>query len=330
MSLPVLQRATSPELATGIPAGPAARWKKRLKAIWTFLRDHPKITAGLIMIACFVLIGALGPLFLHGDPNAFSKDTLVPPSASHPLGTTQTGQDVLAQLVSGTMTSLLIGFGVGLVGTVISIIVGLTAGYFGGLIDDLLSFLMNVFLVLPALPLAIVMTAFFPFRGALPLGLVVTLVSWAWGARVLRAQTLSLRKRDFIEAARSSGETNPRIIFFEIFPNMLALVTANFLGITIFAILTEVGLEYLGLGDVTKMSWGIMLYWAQNNDALFLGAWWWFIAPGLCIALLGAALALINLGIDEIANPRLRRERLPKEVRRTLALLNNTERAIKA
>jgi peptide/nickel transport system permease protein len=176
-----------------------------------------------------------------------------------------------------------------------------------------LSLLTNIFLVLPTLPLAILLAAFSASRGSLTLIFVLTITGWSWGARVLRAQTLSMRNRDNVEAARASGESALRIIFFEIFPNEIAIVAAQLLGTIIYAILAETGLEFLGLGDITGSSWGTMLYWAGNADALLLGAWWWFLAPGLCIAILGAGLTFINFGIDEIANPRLRSE--PKTVR---------------
>src|SRR5207237_4883153 len=171
-------------------------------------------------------------------------------------------------------------------------------------------------LVIPALPLAIILAAYFPFRGPLPVAIIVTSTGWAWGARVLRAQTLSMRRREFVEAARASGETSLRIIFAEILPNVIAIVAAGLVGTVIYAILAEVGLEYLGLGDVTTVSWGTIFYWAGNNDAILLGAWWWIIPPGLCIALLGAGLAFINFGIDEIANPRLRKESNPKQLKK--------------
>lgn len=144
------------------------------------------------------------------------------------------------------------------------------------------------------------------------MGFVTVITGWSWGARVLRSQTLTMRNREFVEAAKASGESSMRIIYFEIFPNLIAIVAAELLGTIIYAILAETGLEYLGLGDVTSTSWGTMFYWAGNNDALLLGAWWWFLPAGLCIALLGAGLAFINFGIDEIANPRLRKEPKPK------------------
>jgi peptide/nickel transport system permease protein len=282
-----------------------------------------KVTIGMSILLFFVLVALLGPLLVHGDPNAFSPDTLSPPSATHWLGTTQTGQDVFTQLVDGTRTSLILGFVIGVIATLISVLIGLTAGYFGGAVDDVLSLLINVFLVLPAFPLAIVLGAYFPFKGPLQLAFIITVTSWAWGARVLRSQTLSMRQRDFVEAARATGESTWRIIFAEILPNEIAIIAASLLGTVTFAILAEIGFEFLGLGDVTVPSWGVMLYWAQNNDALLLGAWWWFAPPGLCAALVGAALAFINFGIDEAANPRLRSE--PKQAARKAKRLRQKE-----
>jgi peptide/nickel transport system permease protein len=280
----------------------------RLRDLWRLVRLNRKVAFGLGVLTFFVLVAIFGPIFLSQDPNSFSSDILSPPSASHWLGTTQTGQDVLVQLVVGARASLILGFATGLVATIISVIVGLTGGYFGGVIDEVLSLVTNVFLVLPALPLAIVLAAFLPYKGPLTVGFVTVITGWSWGARVLRSQTLTMRNREFVEAAKASGETSIRIIFFEIFPNEIAIVAAELLGTIIYAILAETGLEYLGLGDVTSTSWGTMFYWAGNNDALLLGAWWWFVPAGLCIALLGAGLAFINFGIDEIANPRLRKE----------------------
>ncbi len=267
-----------------------------------------KATIGISIVIFFVLIALFGPLFIHTDPSALSDDVLAPPSTAHLLGTTQTGQDIFSQLIVGTRVSILWGFATGLVVTILSVSVGLIAGYLGGIVDDALTLLINIFLTLPGFPLAVVLAAYIPLKGPLTVAIVIALTSWAWGARVLRSQTLSIRKRDFVEAARSSGETTWRIIFFEIFPNEISIVAAGFVGTAIYVILAAAGLEFLGLGDVTVVDWGTMFYWAQNNDALLLGAWWWYVAPGMCIALLGAGLALINFGIDEFANPRLRAE----------------------
>jgi peptide/nickel transport system permease protein len=244
------------------------------------------------------------------------------PSMAHPLGTTSYGQDVLAQVVVGARVSVALGFITGIVATIISVIVGLVSGYVGGWGDETLSVLSNVFLVLPALPLAIVLASFLPYKGPLTIGFVLTITGWSWGARVLRAQTLSLRTREFVAAAKAVGEPAWRVIFFEIFPSEIGVVVAQLLGTIIYVILAEAGLEYLGLGDLGSVSWGTMLYWAGNQDALALGYWWWFVPPGLCIALLGAGLAFLNFGIDEIANPRLRavRAERPGKTKKRVAL----------
>jgi peptide/nickel transport system permease protein len=279
----------------------------RLRDLWRLVTLNRKVSFGLAITIFFVLVAIFGPLFIHQDPNAFSTARLQPPSGAHWLGTTQTGQDVLAQVVVGTRLSVFMGFVIGIMTMIISIIVGLVSGYYTGWIDETLSLITNIFLVLPTLPLAILLAAFVAYKGPLTIAIVLTITGWSWGARVLRSQTLSLRNWDCIEAARAAGESDLHIIFFEILPNEIAIVAAQFLGTVIYAILAETALEFLGLGDITSISWGTMLYWAGNNDALLLGAWWWFLPPGLCIAILGAGLAFVNFGIDEIANPRLRR-----------------------
>ncbi len=287
---------------------PQSAWSlgARLRGLWHAATVNGKVTFGVIVVTLFVLLALIGPLFVHFDANAFGPDRSVAPSGGHLLGTTSYGQDVLAQVVVGSRVSVALGFITGIVATIISVIVGLVSGYFGGWSDETLSVASNVFLVLPTLPLAIVLAAFLPYKGPLTIGFVLTVTGWSWGARVLRAQTLSMRNREFVLAAKATGEPAWRIIFFEILPSEIGVIVAQLLGTIIYVILAEAGLEYLGLGDLGSVSWGTMLYWAGNNDALVLGYWWWFVPPGLCIALLGAGLAFVNFGIDEIANPRLR------------------------
>jgi peptide/nickel transport system permease protein len=261
---------------------------------------------GLTIVGFFVLMAIFGPVVIRGDPSDFTDAKLESPSAAHWLGTTQTGQDVFGQVIVGARETVFVGFAIGLAATLLSVIIGLTAGYFGGIVDEVLSVLINVFLVIPALPLAIVLAGYIQIRGPLAVAVVVTVTGWAWGARVLRAQTLSMREREYVQAARASGEGHLRIIFFEILPNEVAIVASGLIFTTLYAILAEIGLEFLGLGDVTLNSWGTMIFWAVNNEALLINAWWWIVPPGLCIALLGAGLAFINFGLDEITNPRLR------------------------
>jgi peptide/nickel transport system permease protein len=299
------------------PSSDSSFWGMLLRENLRVITANRKMVIGLAIVAFFLLVAIFGPMFIHRNPNAFSSASLQPPSAAHWFGTTQTGQDVFAQVVVGTRVSILWGFATGIAVTILSVAFGLVSGSTGGAVDEILSLIINIFLVLPALPLALLFAAYSPVKGPVTVAIAITITSWAWGARVLRSQTLSLRRRDFVEAARASGESLWRIIFFEILPNEIGVVAAGFIGAVIYVILAEASLEFLGLGDATVVSWGTMFYWAGNNDALLLGAWWWFVPPGLCIAVLGAALALVNFGIDEIANPRLRHEPKPKNLNKS-------------
>jgi peptide/nickel transport system permease protein len=297
--------ATVPTIAQD-PASTAAQPDRSWRLGWLRPLRAPKIATGMGIVLFFVGVAIFGPIFDRTDPSSISSAVLQGPSAAHWLGTTQTGQDVLAQLLSGARISLFVGFVAGGIATALSLFVGILGGYLGGVADEILSVFTNIFLVIPALPLVIVLAGYLQGKGPISVAIVVSVTGWAWGARVQRAQTLSIRKRDYVEAARISGEGTLRIIIWEILPNELAIVAANFLFTVIFAILTEAGLAFLGLGDISSWSWGTMLYWAQNDSALQVGAWWWFVPPGLCIALVGAGLAMINFGIDEFVNPRLR------------------------
>jgi peptide/nickel transport system permease protein len=276
-------------------------------AWWMAIRRERKAMVGAVILVVFVAVACVGP-WLVGDPHALAGIPLQPPSVPHVLGTTGQGHDVFAQLVVGTRVSLAIGFAVGLGVVLVGALVGVTAGFFGGRVDAFLSLLFNVFLVIPGLPLAIVIAAYLP-SGPLTLAIVLVVTGWAWNARVLRAQTLSLRERDFIAAAIVSGESSFRIVTREILPNMTSLLVAQVIGSTVYAIGAQVGLEFLGLGDVSAVTWGTSLYWAQNDSALLTGAWWTFAPTGLSVALVGFGLTMLNSGFDEITNPRLRLER---------------------
>jgi peptide/nickel transport system permease protein len=298
------QEVSLPSPEVNVVPAQVHRWRD----LWRLVTGNRKASVGLIIVGFFILLAIFGPIILRQDPHAFSSDVLQPPSATHWFGTTNFGEDVFLQTAVGARFSVFMGLGIGLVTTIVSVLVGLTSGYFLGWVDELLSLVTNVFLVLPTLPLAILLAAFLPNKGPIAIGFVLTITGWSWGARVLRSQTLSLRNRDCIEAARASGESTWRIIFYEILPNQTSIVAAQFFGTVIYVILAETALEYLGLGDITASTWGNMLFSASNNSALLLGAWWWFLPPGLCIAILGAALTFVNFGIDEISNPRLRKE----------------------
>lgn len=265
-----------------------------------------KAVAGLVIVGFFLVVAIFGPMLAPYDPSTVSYDVLQPPSADHWFGTTQTGQDIFSQMLYGARISMIVGLAAAAMATTISVTIGLTAGYLGGLSDDLLSLLANIFLVLPGLPLTIILITLIPDSGSIGIILIIGVTGWAWGARVLRAQTLSLRKRDFVEAARATGRSRSSIIFREILPNQLAVIASSFLGTVTGAILTQASLAFLGLTSVSEWSWGTILYWAQVSSALVVNAWWWFIPAGLAIALLGTGMSLLNFGIDEFINPRLR------------------------
>jgi peptide/nickel transport system permease protein len=288
------------------PAGPPGH-RRRLQ-----LPRSPKIITGLAVLGIFLVLAVIGPWIAPHDPSASLSTTTgvpLPPSGAHWLGTTQVQQDVFSQLLAGGRSTVLVAVLSGLVATVLSVVIGVTAGYVGGLADDLLSMLANFFLVLPALPLLIVVFGFLPASGGsndLLIGLIIAITGWAWGARVLRAQTLSLRSRDYVESARIIGERSWRVIGFEILPNLAPVVASSFLFTVLYGVGTYTALAFLGLVNPEHWSWGAMLFWAQSSEAELSGYWWWYIPPGLAVAFLGTALALLNFGIDEFINPRLR------------------------
>ncbi|MDT5039897.1 MAG: peptide/nickel transport system permease protein [Actinoplanes sp.] len=282
----------------------AAKPTKAKRQTFRFI-SNAKAATGLIVIGIYILFAIIGPWVAPYDPDAQSNDLVQPPSAAHWFGTTHLGQDILSQILVGTRGVMLVGFAAGIVATALSVLVGVTAGYLGGGWDDSLSALSNVFLVIPALPLIIIVASTIN-AGSLIVALVIGFTSWAWGARVLRAQTLSLRRRDYVEAARATGETTWRIIFFEILPNLTAIIASGFVGTVIFAVTSEITLAFIGIGGISNWNWGEVLFWAQSQQALAQGAWWWFIPAGLAIAFLGTALSLVNFGIDEFVSPRLR------------------------
>ncbi len=295
-----MMRKTAGRLS-GLPSG------KLLGQLSGLLLANKKAAFGAAIILIFVVIGVFAPFIAPYAPTAMLFRPMEPPSMEHLLGTAASGQDIFAQVIWGTRLSLAVGLVTGAITTVLSLVVGLSAGYFGGWVDDVLSTITNIFLVIPGLPLIIIIAAYITVRGVAPIILVISITGWAWGARVFRAQMLTLRNRDFVQAAVVVGEHTLRIIFAEIMPNMMSLIAANFFGAALYAVLSEAGLEFLGLGNVNTVTWGTVLYWAQNNQALLFGQWQWFATPGLFIALLGTAFAMMNFAIDEITNPRLRK-----------------------
>jgi peptide/nickel transport system permease protein len=291
-------------------SGPKAYWARfRGGAVWGLLRavvSNRKATAGVIILVVFCFVAAFPGLIAHDNPQAEIYNPGVGPSSAHLLGTTSYGQDIFAQLIYSARQSLFLAVAAGGAATVLSVIIGVTSAYVGGLTDNVMSLVTDIFLVIPAFPLIVVIAAYSKNGGDAILIAVLVVTGWSYGARQLRVQALSLRHRDFLVAARLRGERRWRVIVSEILPTMTSLIVAIFLSTTLYAIVAAAGLQFIGLGNPNTLSWGTMLYWAQNNEALQAGSPLWAIMPGICIALLGTAFALINYAFDEISNPALR------------------------
>jgi peptide/nickel transport system permease protein len=289
------------------PTGGGHRRTRPGANILRAIRSNRKAMIGTFLLLLFTVVAIAPQLFTSvRDPNKRAFDISLYPSWAHLLGTTSFGQDIWAQLVWGTRQTLVVAVAAGLGASVLSVLIGVSAAYLGGVTDGVLSLLIDIFLVLPTFPLIIVIAAYVGSGGFWVIIVVLIVTGWSYGARQLRAQALSLRNRDFLVAARVRGESRAYIIVFEVLPTMTSLITANFLGAALYAVLTAAGLQFIGLGNPSSVSWGTMLYWAKNAEALQTGQQWWVIVPGLCIALLGAAFALLNYAFDEISNPALR------------------------
>ena len=301
--------------ASAPPAGPArsgagpsaarAGALGRLGSGFAMFRNRKSLT-GLAIVGFFVVLAVFGDLIAPYGP--LEKDYTAlkqPPTWQHVLGTSHMGEDIFSQLVYGTRGVLVVGLLAGVLATAVAVAVGVTAGIVTGWKSESLSAITNVFLVLPGLPLMIIIASQFDDPSLLLIAGVLALTGWAWGARVLRAQTMSLRNRDFVQAARANGEPLRRIITVEMLPNLMAVIASSFVGTVTAAVLGLTTLAFIGVIPITNLNWGTILFWAQQNGA-FPDYWWWYVPAGLCIALLGMALSLINFGIDEYVNPRLR------------------------
>lgn len=277
-----------------------------IKKTKAFFHGNPPGVIGVFLIT-IILLGALfAPVLSSHDPEKRVARPHEAPSADHILGSTRSGRDVYSQVLNGARKTLSVAFFAGVIAMSLAIAVGVTSGYMGGKIDEWMNFITNVFLVFPQLPLLIVLAAFLGQVGSVVITVLLGVTSWPWGARVIRSQTMAIRNKEFIIAAEVMGESKIRIILVEILPNLVSIVFGGFLGTVIYAMGAEAGLGFLGLGDATEVSWGSMLYWAQVSSSLYTGAYWEMLVPAIALALTGGALALINMAIDQVSNPKLK------------------------
>lgn len=280
--------------------------RRGLGNAYRFLRRDKKAAVGSIILFVLLVISVFPQWFARDNPAAETYPPGAGLSWSHLLGTTSFGQDVWSQLIYGTRQSFSIALIVGFFCTVLSVTIGITAAYSGGLVDDSLSLLTDVILVIPTFPLIIVLTAYVKNASFWLIVAVLVFTGWSYGARQLRVQALSLRNRDYLLAAKARGEASWYVITVELIPPMTSLIVANFLSAALYAVLAASALQFVGLGNINTESWGTMLYWAQNNEALATGLPLWALAPGVAIAVLGSGLALLNYAFDEVSNPALR------------------------
>jgi peptide/nickel transport system permease protein len=305
--MPVSAGPAAPPDQILAPPGPARRGgRPALTRLTRAVRSSRKATAGTVLLVLFTLVALFPGVLAHDPPNAEIYGRALGPSGRHLLGTTALGQDIFAQAIWGTRQVLIIAIGVGLFSTAVAVLIGVAAAYLGGLWDGGLNLLTDVLLVIPLFPLLIVIATYVNNAGTAVLVVVLTLTGWSYTARQLRAQALSLRNRDFLEAARVRGERRFYIIIVEIIPTMTSLIVASFLTNALYAVLFGSSLQFIGLGDPNTVSWGTMLYWAQTQEALQTGQYLWAVVPGILIVALGAAFALMNYAFDEIGNPALR------------------------
>ena len=316
-----LEPTFDPVLDLSLEAPRRVRRRFRLPGWLVLLLANPKSRLGFAMVGLVVVVAVIAPWISVSDPNAFNLlATRQAPSWHHLFGTTDQGSDIFSQVVIGARRSLLLGAAAAALATAVAATLGITAALAGGLVDDIINFLINIFLVIPPIPLLVVMSGYTQDHGMETMILVLALVLWAFEARILRAQALSLKSRDFVDAARAAGEPTWRIVFGELVPNMISRIAAAFVLVFYIALLVDAGLEFLGLGDLTTTSWGVTLYWAQTNSTVLQGEWWPFFFPGAMLAFTVLGLVLLLAGIDEFSNPRLRAEKEPRRGRLRMLL----------
>lgn len=298
--------AVPPATAAEPVGDPATTPVRRRRELLYFTSRDPRVMLGSAIILTLAALAIVGPVLDPRDPIAFDGPLGQPPSAEYWFGTTTFGEDVFAQFANGLQATFIVGLLGGGLAALVGIAVGFIAGYRGGLVDDVLTMITNIVLVIPTLVVLVIIAAFLSARGVVVEAVFVGLTSWPWAARAIRAQTFSLRSREFVDLARLSGLPSWRIIFGEIAPNMGSYLFMTFILLFGGAVLIAATLDFIGLGPTEGISLGLMMNNAVLWSALQLGMWWWFIPPGVGITAIVGALYVMNVGLDEIFNPKLR------------------------
>ena len=261
---------------------------------------NKEVIAGISIVMFFLILCLISFIYLPYSPIASTGPSFAPPSLKHLFGTTNIGQDVFSQWVYGTRSTLLVGFLTAALSTAIGLTVGVTSGFIRSLNEPLMR-LVDIVMTLPALPLLIVIAAFVK-PSIFIVAFIIALLGWAGMARVIRSNILSIKESSFVEVALMSGVPKHKIMFVDLLKHVLPLVLAYSLFAVIGAILTEASLDFIGVGPVTDYSWGAMIAYAQENGAIFVKAWWWFLPPGISIAILSTGFGLIAYGMESFYN----------------------------
>jgi peptide/nickel transport system permease protein len=305
MNVDQITEPTTPPRVTG---STAIRTVSLATRTYQFFRYNMKITVGLFLVLVVVAFGYIGPIFVdleRAEVGMFLPPGQ-PPSAENWLGTDAQGRDMLAWLIDATPDSLRVGVMAGALGVFIGASVGFIGGYYGGWIDTVLRTITDISLAVPGLLVLIVLASMVDVLTLEQMAIVIAAFAWMGAARVIRAQVLSLRERQYVEIAKMSGEKGFYIVFFELMPNLMPFLLAAFVGSLIGAILAAVGLEFLGLGATHISTLGNILYWQNFYNAVIRGMWWWWGSPIVIFIFLFAGLFIASIGLDEWANPRLK------------------------
>ena len=282
---------------------------RRLRDFWSLYKGSRIGMLGLFFILAFIVLAVVAPWLAPYDPRGLVGTPFQPPTSGHLLGTDQLGRDIFSQLIWGSRISLLVGLLASAFSVAIGTAIGLMSGYYRGPPDSILMRITDLFITLPNLPFMLILAALIG-RSVWNIIFVIAVTGWTGTARMVRSQTLSIKERPYIEAARSVGARDGHILVRHILPNVLPLVFANAIVGIVDAILAESGLSFLGLGDPTNPSWGLILKYANEAGALATGRWWFIIPPGVCIMLVAIGFAFSSYSLDQILNPRLRKRRL--------------------
>ncbi len=291
------------------------RWgriKDSLNEFWLVFSNNTSALVGLAIFSVILMVAVFAPFIAPYDPYVKTGMPFEAPSDAHLLGTNDVGEDILSELIYGARISLLIGFVAAVVATLIGGVLGLLSGYYGGVVDEVIMRFTDVWLAFPGLLFTIFLAAVLvrtPIGGRIIYTVIIAIAlnSWSGVARLVRSVTLKVKEMPFVEAARAAGASNFKIIFRHILPNASPILLVSVLTRIDSAMLTEASLSFLGIGDPTVKSWGMIIHYAMIRNAIVTGRWWWFIPPGLMISITVLSIILISIGLEEYINPRIRR-----------------------